>query len=75
MTRDLRRYSQQTSFRLLLGFLVLIFLVGDGLIYLFMGRDAAVMGLVCLALGLAPALLVWLLLSWMGWLVKKERER
>jgi hypothetical protein len=75
MTRDLRRYSQQTSFRLLLGFLVLIFLVGDGLIYLFMGCDAAVMGLVCLALGLAPALLVWLLLSWMGWLVKKERER
>jgi hypothetical protein len=74
MTRDLRRYSRQTSFRLLAGFLVLIFLVGDGLIYLFMGRDAAIMGLVCVTLGLAPAVLVWLLLSLMGWLVKKERE-
>jgi len=75
MTRDLRRYSRQTSFRLLLGFFVLLFLLGDGLIYLFMGRNAAVMGLVCLVLGLAPALLVWLLLGVMGWLVKQERER
>lgn len=75
MTRDLRRYSRQTNFRLLLGFLLLAFLLGDGLIYLFMGRNAALMGLVCLTLGLAPALLVWLLLGLMGWLVKKERER
>lgn len=75
MTRDLRRYSRQTSFRLLLGFLVLVFLLGDGLIYLFMGRNAAIMGLVCLVLGLAPAALIWLLLALMGWLVQKERER
>lgn len=75
MTRDLRRYSRQTNFRLLVGFLVLVFLLGDGLIYLFMGRNAAIMGLVCLVLGLAPALLVWLLLAGMGWLVQKERER
>ena len=75
MTRDLRSYSRQTSFRLLAGFLLLVFLVGDGLIYLFMGRNAALMGLVCLVLGLAPAVLVWLLLAGMGWLVKKERER
>lgn len=73
MTRDLRRYARQTSFRLVVGFLALVFLVGDGLIYLFMGRDAAILGLVCLALGLAPAVLVWLLLGLLGWLVKKER--
>jgi hypothetical protein len=75
MARDLRRYSQQTNFRLLVGFLVLVFVVGDGLVYLFMGRNAAMMGLVCLVLGLAPAVLVWLLLGLVGWLVKKERER
>ena len=75
MTRDLRRYSRQTSIRLLVGFLLLVFLVGDGLIYLFMGRNAAIMGLVCLVLGLAPAVLVWLLLVGIGWLVKMERER
>jgi hypothetical protein len=75
MTRDLRGYSRQTQGRLLAGFLVLVFLVGDGLIYLFMGRNAALMGLVCLVLALVPAVLVWLLLGLMGWLVKKERER
>ena len=75
MTRDLRRYSRQTTFRLVAGFLLLVFLIGDGLIYVFMGREAAIMGLVCITLGLAPAVLVWLLLAMMGWLVKKERER
>lgn len=75
MQRDLRRYARQTNFRLLVGFLALVFLVGDGLIYAFMGRNAAIMGLVCLALGLAPALIVWLVLELMGWLVKSERER
>jgi hypothetical protein len=75
LTRDVRAYSRQTQGRLLAGFLVLVFLVGDGLIYLFMGQNAAVMGLVCLALALVPAVLIWLLLSLMGWLVKKERER
>ncbi|OGO37794.1 MAG: hypothetical protein A2W35_04565 [Chloroflexi bacterium RBG_16_57_11] len=75
MTRDLRRYSRQTNFRLLAGFLLLVFLVGDGLIYLFMGRNAALMGLVCLVLSLVPAVLVWLLLAGIDWLVKKECER
>jgi hypothetical protein len=74
MSRDLRRYSQQTTIRLLVGFFILVFLVGDGLIYLFMGRNAAIMGLVCIGLALAPAILVWGLLAAMGWLVKKERE-
>lgn len=75
MKRDLRAYSRQTSFRLVVGFLVLVFLVGDGLIYLFWGREPAIMGLICLVLGLTPAILVWLLLSLIGWLVQKERER
>jgi hypothetical protein len=70
----MRGYSRQTQTRLLVGFLVLVFVVGDGLIYLFMGQNAAVMGLVCLGLALVPATLVWLLLGLMGWLVKKERE-
>ena len=75
MSRDLRRYSQQTNIRLLVGFFILLVLVGVGLIYLFMGRNAAVMGLVCIGLALAPAILIWGLLAAMGWLVKKERER
>jgi hypothetical protein len=62
MTRDLRRYGRDTNRRLLLGFFVIVFVIGDGLIYLFMGRNAAIMGLVCVLGALIPAFLVWLLL-------------
>ena len=71
MTRDLRQYARQTNVRLIVGGLLILFLVGDGLIYLFYGRSAAIMGLICLIGGLAPLILVWLLLTLMGWIVKK----
>lgn len=74
MTRDLRRYGKQTMIRLLFGGIVILFLVGDGLIYLFYGPEAALMGLICLAGGLAPLLLVWFILSLMGWVVKSLDE-
>ena len=48
MTRDLRRYARQTNFRLIVGFILFLFIVGDGLIYLIFGRGAALMGLLCL---------------------------
>jgi hypothetical protein len=48
MSRDLRRYARQTNFRLIFGFTILLFFVGDGLIYLFYGQGAALMGLLCL---------------------------
>jgi hypothetical protein len=71
MSRDLRRYAGQTNARLLVGFVLILFLVGDGLIYLFYGPRAAGLGLVCLAAGLAPLVLIWLLLTLIGWMVKK----
>jgi hypothetical protein len=74
MTRDLRRYARQTNVRLLLGGILLLYLVGDGLIYLFYGRGAAIMGLVCLSLGLAPLLFIWLALLAMEWVVKKANR-
>lgn len=74
MTRDLRRYSRQTTTRLLIGGILILFIVGDGLIYIFYGRDAAIMGFVCLLAGLAPLLLIWLALTFMGWVVKKVND-
>ncbi len=68
MSRDLRRYAQQTTKRLILGAILLLFIVGDGLIYIFYGRQAAVMGLVCLLAGLTPLLLIWLALVGIEWL-------
>jgi hypothetical protein len=74
MTRDLRKYAKQTNLRLLLGFFGLLIFVGLGLIYIFYGRNAALMGLVCTISALLPAVLVWLILWVMGYIVKKANE-
>ncbi len=74
MTRDLRKYARQTNTRLILGGLLLIFIIGDGLIYLFYGRNAAIMGLLCLILGLSPLILIWSVLWGLGWVVKRANS-
>jgi len=74
MTRDLRKYAQQTNAQLLVGFLLLLFLIGDGLIYAFYGRQSAIMGLICLAAGVAPLLLIGLVLWGMEWIVKRAQR-
>jgi hypothetical protein len=71
MTRDLRRYARQTNVRLLIGFLLVLFIVGDGLIYIFFGGGSAIMGLLCILAGLAPLLLIALALWGLEWLVKR----
>lgn len=70
MSRDLRRYARQTTARLILGALFLIFVLGDGLICLFYGRQAALMGLICLLAGMSPLLLIWLALLGIDWLAR-----
>jgi len=74
MSKDLRRYAKQTNTRLILGGLLLLFIVGDGLIYLFMGREAALLGFLCLVVGLAPILLVWLILTGLEWVARRADE-
>lgn len=72
--RDLRRYARQTNARLLVGFLAILFIVGNGLIWFFYGREAALMGVVCLTAGLAPLVLIVLSLLLIEWLVKKANQ-
>ena len=55
----MRKYARRTEFRLVMGFLLLVFVVGEGLIYIFYGRYAALLGLLCLLGTLVPAALVW----------------
>lgn len=62
MSRDLRNYARQTNMRLLVGFILLLLLVGDGLIYLIYGPGAAVFGLLCILAGLSPLILIYLVL-------------
>lgn len=73
MAQDLRRYARQTNIRLAIGFIVLLLLIGDGLIYIFYGRYAAVMGLICILAGLAPIFLIFLVLWLIDQIVKANR--
>jgi hypothetical protein len=70
MGRDLRAYARQTRLRLVLGLLILVILVGDGLIYLIYGPQAAVLGITCQLGLLVPVLLVALILLLLDRLVK-----
>ncbi|MFN2126294.1 MAG: hypothetical protein ACK2TU_00400 [Anaerolineales bacterium] len=74
MSRDLRKYTRQTNNRLLAGGIIILFVVGDGLIYLFYGKNAAITGLICLIAGLLPLIIIWIILSLMGWVVKRSAE-
>lgn len=68
--RDLREYAKQTTTRLITAGLLLLFIVGDGLIYLFYGSGAAILGLTCLAIGLVPVVLVILFLQILDWILR-----
>lgn len=71
MSRDLRKYAQQTNVRLILGGLVVLFVVGIGLIYSFYGRGAALIGLLCLLVGLIPVILIWLMFFLLDLITKR----
>jgi len=71
MTRNLQKYARQTNLRLIAGALVLLFIVGDGLIYLFYGSSAALMGLLCLLAGMTPVVLVVLIILILDWITKR----
>lgn len=72
--RDLRKYAQQTNVRLIVGALLVLFLIGDGLIYLFYGLGAALTGLLCLAGGLLPIFLIYLFFLLLDWVVKRANR-
>ncbi len=74
MSRDLRKYARNTNIRLLVGFILLLFIVGGGLIYMIYGPQGAFFGLICLLAGLSPLVLIALILWVMEWIVKRANE-
>jgi len=74
MTRDLRKYARQTNIRLAVGAIVLLFFVGDGLIYLFYGGGAAIIGLLCLLGGLVPVVIIVLVMTLLDWIAKRANR-
>ena len=74
MSRDLRDYARKTNLYLFAGFLVILLLIGDGLIYWFYGAAAAISGLLCIGAGLIPLLMIWLAMALLEWIGKKANE-
>jgi hypothetical protein len=65
---------KQTETRLILGFLLLVFLIGDGLIFYFYGTGAGISGLICLAGMMVPVSFVVLFLWIAEKVVKSSQE-
>ena len=65
-----RQFARSTEGQLVLGFFVLLYVVGGGLIWLFYGPGGALLGMLCMTGGLLLFLLlyaiVWLLGRWAG---------
>ena len=74
MSRDLRKYAQDTSIQLGVGAFLLLFIVGDGLIYLIYGKGAAMMGLLCLLAGGAPVVVIAVFMILLNWIVKRANR-
>ncbi len=74
MSKDLREYTRNTQNRMVFGFLVLVFLVGDGLIYVFYGMGAALVGLGCLVGAMLPVGIVVFFLWFTDWLLKNREK-
>jgi hypothetical protein len=72
MSRDLRRYGSQTTFRLVIGAIVLLFTIGIGAIWIIYGPAAALMGLLCLLGAFVPIVLIALFIFGMDWIVKRS---
>lgn len=72
--RDLRAYRRQSNFRYIVGILLLLFVVGEGLIYWFYGGNAAWLGFLCLVGGLVPLGLIYLFFQGLNLLLKKLNE-
>jgi hypothetical protein len=74
MSRDLRHYARQTSVQLFVGFLLILLIVGEGLIYLLYGSNAAMVGLLCIAGGLAPLILIAIFFLIVQWILKRAEQ-
>ena len=71
--RDLRKYARTTQIRLIIGVLVILIVVGDSLIWIIFGSDAARMALLCMGIGLAPVFLIIVSLGLIAWILRKAR--
>ena len=61
------RFARSLEGQLVIGFFLVLYLVGGGLIWLFYGRAAALLGMVCMTGGLFFFLLLYAIVWMIGW--------
>ena len=66
------RFARSTEGQLVIGFFLLLYLVGGGLIWYFYGPGGAVLGWLCMTGGLLFFLLLYGLVSLIGWWANRE---
>ncbi len=71
--RDLRRYARTTQIQLIVGGLLILLVVGNGLIRWMYGAAALRMSLLCSFAGLVPVILIVLWLWIVESIVRRER--
>jgi len=71
MSHDLRRYASQTTFRLVAGSILILFVIGLGAIWLIYGAAAALTGLLCLLGAFVPIGLIALVIFGLDWFVNR----
>jgi hypothetical protein len=74
MSRDLRRYAHNTNVQLLIGFFLILLIVGEGLIYIIYGSGAAMVGLLCILGALVPLILIGLAFLVIKWILERADQ-
>ena len=72
MAKDLRNYANQTRSRLVIWFVIILFVIGLGLIWLIYGAKSALLGFLCLIGSLIPIGLIFLFLFGLDAIVKNQ---
>lgn len=69
---DPRRHRAQTERRLIIAGLLILFVIGGGLIYIFYGSNAWLSGMLCMGAGVLLLLLLWGILTLLDALSRDE---
>ena len=72
MPKDLKKYAKQTSSRLVIWFLIILFVLGVGLIWIIYGARPALLGFLCLIGAFIPIGLIFLFLFGLDAIVKNQ---
>ena len=75
MKQDLRKYSQQTIKRVVIWGILLIFIIGNLMIFIFYGRQALLTGITCMLSGLLPLGAIYLVFLGLDYFLKKYHQR